>query len=50
MIKNTSVTKNELLVFGFDISRFSKLVQFVICVGGVFFFYLLYGYYQVSDL
>ena len=34
----------------FDLVYFTKPAQFVILSAGVFFFYLLYGYYQVPGL
>ncbi|XP_067888558.1 adenosine 3'-phospho 5'-phosphosulfate transporter 2 isoform X2 [Heterodontus francisci] len=36
----------ELRVIGFNLSDFSRTVQFLICVAGVFTFYLIYGYLQ----
>ena len=46
-LKKDVYLDEKLLLFNIDISKFSKSLQFVICVGGVFFFYLLYGYFQV---
>lgn len=37
----------ELRVIGFNLSDFSRTMQFAICVAGVFVFYLVYGYMQV---
>ncbi|XP_032874925.1 adenosine 3'-phospho 5'-phosphosulfate transporter 2 isoform X2 [Amblyraja radiata] len=37
---------DELRVIGFNLSDFSRPMQFVICVVGVFVFYLVYGYMQ----
>lgn len=39
--------RDNLYLFCFDISKLNRNFQFIICVGGVFLFYLLYGYYQV---
>jgi len=39
-------TNNKVLVFGFDISHYSRKVQFIICASGVFMFSLLYGFLQ----
>ncbi|XP_019731127.1 adenosine 3'-phospho 5'-phosphosulfate transporter 2 isoform X1 [Hippocampus comes] len=36
----------ELRVLGIRLGNFSALAQFCICVAGVFFFYLIYGYVQ----
>ncbi|XP_072426919.1 adenosine 3'-phospho 5'-phosphosulfate transporter 2 isoform X1 [Chiloscyllium punctatum] len=36
----------ELRVIGLNLSDFSRTVQFLICVSGVFIFYLIYGYLQ----
>ncbi|XP_078396065.1 adenosine 3'-phospho 5'-phosphosulfate transporter 2 isoform X2 [Cetorhinus maximus] len=36
----------ELRVIGFNLSDFSRTVQFLVCVAGVFIFYLIYGYLQ----
>lgn len=40
--KSSDVAKLTLLWY--DISRFSKTTQFVLCCIGVFVFYLMYGY------
>lgn len=37
----------ELRVLGINLSSFNTPTQFFICVAGVFFFYLVYGYLQV---
>lgn len=37
----------ELRVLGIRLGNFSAPAQFGICVAGVFFFYLIYGYVQV---
>lgn len=40
----------ELRVLGINLSNFNTPTQFFICVAGVFFFYLVYGYLQVTKL
>ncbi|XP_005398899.1 PREDICTED: adenosine 3'-phospho 5'-phosphosulfate transporter 2 isoform X2 [Chinchilla lanigera] len=37
---------DDIVVLGINLSKFSKLTQFFICVAGVFVFYLIYGYLQ----
>lgn len=37
----------ELKVLGINLNSFSAPMQFLICVAGVFIFYLIYGYLQV---
>uniref|UniRef100_UPI00398EE638 adenosine 3'-phospho 5'-phosphosulfate transporter 2 isoform X2 n=1 Tax=Pristiophorus japonicus TaxID=55135 RepID=UPI00398EE638 len=37
---------DELRVIGFNLTDFSRTAQFLICVAGVFIFYLVYGYLQ----
>ena len=44
---NKQEERDHLYLFCFDISKLNHSFQFIICVGGVFLFYLLYGYYQV---
>jgi adenosine 3'-phospho 5'-phosphosulfate transporter B3 len=39
----------DVVVLGVNLSKFSKLTQFLICVAGVFVFYLIYGYLQVKS-
>lgn len=39
----------ELRVLGINLSSFSAPTQFFICVAGVFIFYLIYGYLQVTE-
>ncbi|XP_052012636.1 adenosine 3'-phospho 5'-phosphosulfate transporter 2 isoform X2 [Apodemus sylvaticus] len=36
----------DVVVLGLNLSKFNKLTQFLICVAGVFVFYLIYGYLQ----
>lgn len=38
----------DLRVLGINLSSFGTVAQFFICVTGVFVFYLVYGYLQVS--
>lgn len=40
--------EQKLIIFGKDISSWNRSAQFLFCVCGVFTFYLLYGYYQVT--
>ena len=42
--------RTHVEVLCFDLVYFTKPAQFVILSVGVFFFYLLYGYYQVQSL
>ena len=37
---------SKVLIFGFDISHFSRKLQFITCASGVFSFSLLYGFLQ----
>ena len=39
----------ELRVLGINLSSFGAPTQFLICVAGVFVFYLIYGYLQVTQ-
>jgi hypothetical protein len=39
--------KNDLKVLGLDIAKFPSTFQFFLCTIGIFFFYLIYGYFQV---
>ena len=39
--------RKELVVLGFALDSLPKAAQFFICCGGVFLFYLIYGYVQV---
>ena len=41
--------RNQVHIFGIDLSQYSKTLQFLILTLGVFFFYLIYGYIQVSS-
>lgn len=41
---------HKVKILGCNISRLSPLQQFLICSAGVFFFFLLYGYFQVGYL
>ena len=48
MENNTEEPKLELKLLFIDLNQFSRSVQFLICSGGVFFFYLIYAYFQVD--
>lgn len=39
--------RKELVVLGIALDSFPRTAQFFICCGGVFLFYLIYGYVQV---
>lgn len=43
---STACTSKEISILGFDLSKFSAQTQFIICCIGVFFLYILYGYFQ----
>ena len=43
-----SKSVEAVVVLGLNLSTFNKLTQFLICVAGVFVFYLIYGYLQVK--
>lgn len=45
--KEDSAGHKELVVLGFALDSSPKAAQFFICCGGVFLFYLIYGYVQV---
>lgn len=54
-IENANIEKNEKVnlevkILFYDISNFSPLAQLLMCSTGVFAFYLMYGYMQVSVL
>ncbi|XP_072018030.1 adenosine 3'-phospho 5'-phosphosulfate transporter 2-like [Amphiura filiformis] len=42
----SEATLDKLYVVGLPVYKWTKPVQFIVCVGGVFFFYLIYGYMQ----
>lgn len=44
--KEDATCKRELLVLGFSLDSLPRSAQFLICCGGVFLFYLIYGYVQ----
>lgn len=44
--KEDSAGHKELVVLGFALDSLPKAAQFFICCGGVFLFYLIYGYVQ----
>ncbi|XP_064625069.1 adenosine 3'-phospho 5'-phosphosulfate transporter 2-like [Lineus longissimus] len=37
---------SDLIILGVDIAKFPRTFQFFICTIGIFFFYLIYGYFQ----
>lgn len=45
--KEDSAGHKELVVLGFALDSLPRAAQFFICCGGVFLFYLIYGYVQV---
>lgn len=45
--KEDSACQTELVVLGISLDSLPKTAQFFICCGGVFLFYLIYGYVQV---
>jgi hypothetical protein len=52
-IENTNVDKNEdknfeVTILFYDIRHLSPLSQLLVCSCGVFLFYLMYGYMQVT--
>ena len=46
--KEDSGEHKELVILGIALDSLPKAAQFFICSGGVFFFYLIYGYVQVN--
>lgn len=47
--KEDSGEHKELVILGVALDSLPKAAQFFICSGGVFFFYLIYGYVQVNN-
>ena len=47
---DTPVAVTPLYVLCIPLHKLSQSVQFIVCVAGVMFFYLLYGYAQVIIL
>lgn len=45
--KEDSAGYKELVVLGLSLDSLPQTAQFFICCGGVFLFYLIYGYVQV---
>ena len=43
-----SLPKHKLVIIGVSLDSYSRAVQLSICCGGVFVFFLVYGYVQVS--
>lgn len=48
--KEDSAGHKELVVLGFALDSLPRAAQFFICCGGVFLFYLIYGYVQVRTI
>ena len=48
MSSSQSVSRQELVVIGVSLDHLSPSVQLAVCCGGVFVFYLIYGYVQVG--
>lgn len=48
-LKLNSDGRKELVVLGIALDSLPKSAQFFVCCGGVFVFYLIYGYVQVSN-
>ena len=46
--KEDSDNHKELVILGIALDSLPKTAQFFICCGGVFVFYLIYGYVQVK--
>lgn len=47
--KEEATCNRELVILGFSLDSLPRSAQFLICCGGVFLFYLIYGYVQVSN-
>lgn len=45
--KQDSEERKELVVLGVSLDSLPRAAQFFVCCGGVFLFYLIYGYVQV---
>ena len=45
--KDAEEPKPELKLLFIDLNGFPPSVQFLLCSSGVFFFYLIYAYFQV---
>jgi adenosine 3'-phospho 5'-phosphosulfate transporter B3 len=43
---SNAYSANTLILLGLDISNLPKHQQYLICAGGVFFFTLIYGFFQ----
>lgn len=41
-----STASKEICILGLDLSKFNAQTQFIVCCGGVFALYILYGYFQ----
>ena len=41
---------NEVRILFVNLTYLPRYVQLIACTGAVFFFYLIYGYFQVGDI
>lgn len=48
VIEDTKVALKEIHLLCFDIGCYSVKIQLMLCSLGIFIFYILYGYLQVS--
>lgn len=44
--QTASTTSKEICILGYDLSKLNGQTQFFVCCFGVFFLYILYGYFQ----
>lgn len=47
--KEDSESRKQLVVLGISLDSLPRATQFLVCCGGVFLFYLIYGYVQVMN-
>ena len=47
--KEDSESRKHLVVLGISLDSLPRATQFLVCCGGVFLFYLIYGYVQVRN-
>lgn len=47
---NQEIEELSMKIFGYDLSKHSKPVQLIICLFGIIFLFLVYGFIQVSRL
>ena len=47
--KEDSESRKHLVVLGIALDSLPRATQFLVCCGGVFLFYLIYGYVQVRN-